>query len=131
MLVSFLSFYQARVVLKKELTRDIETLSQTLSNDVSRMMFERVKNVASWSQLAIMQELLLEDVDKRLSIFLEELNSSYDGVYKSIYVIDNSNKIIASSDTKLLNQAANLPTYWFSHGVAEKKLIFIISKVMF
>lgn len=124
MLVSFLSFYQARVVLKKELTRDIVTLSQTVNNDVSRMMFERVKNVASWSQLAIMQELLLEDVDKRLSIFLEELNSSYDGVYKSIYVIDNYNKVIASSDAKLLNQTTNLPTYWFSHGAAEKRIDF-------
>ncbi len=124
MLVSFLSFYQARVVLKKELTRDIVTLSQTLNNDVSRMMFERVKNVASWSQLAIMQELLLEDVDKRLSIFLEELNSSYDGVYKSIYVIDNNNKVIASSDAKLLNQPANLRTYWFSHDAAEKRIDF-------
>lgn len=124
MLVSFLSFYQARVVLKKELTRDIVTLSQTLNNDVSRMMFERVKNVASWSQLAIMQELLLEDVDKRLSIFLEELNSSYDGVYKSIYVIDNNNKVIASSDAKLLNQLANLSTYWFSHDAAEKRIDF-------
>lgn len=124
MLVSFLSFYQARVVLKKELTRDIVTLSQTVSNDVTRMMFERVKNVASWSQLAIMQELLLEDVDKRLSIFLEELNSSYDGVYKSIYVIDNNNKVIASSDAKLLNQTANLPNYWFSHGETEKRIDF-------
>lgn len=124
MLVSFLSFYQARVVLKKELTRDIQTLSQTVSNDVTRMMFERVKNVASWSQLAIMQELLLDDVDKRLSIFLEELNSSYDGVYKAIYVIDNNNKVIASSDAKLLNQTSNLHTYWFSHGVTEKRIDF-------
>jgi signal transduction histidine kinase len=124
MLVSFLSFYQARVVLKKELTRDIVTLSQTVSNDVSRMMFERVKNVASWSQLAIMQELLLEDVDKRLSIFLEELNSSYDGVYKTIYVVDINNKVIASSNAKLLNQTANLPNYWFSHGEAEKRIDF-------
>ena len=123
-LVSFLSFYQARVVLKKELTRDIQTLSQTVANDVTRMMFERVKNIASWSQLAIMQELLLEDVDKRLSIFLEELNSSYDGVYKAIYVIDNNNKVIASSDAKLLNQPANLHTYWFSQGASEKRIDF-------
>ena len=128
MLVSFLSFYQARMVIKKELTRDIQTLSQTVANDVTRMMFERVKNVASWSQLAIMQELLLEDVDKRLSIFLEELNSSYDGVYKAIYVVDVNNKIIASSDAKLLNQMANLRTYWFSHGSGEKRINFYVIK---
>jgi signal transduction histidine kinase len=128
MLVSFLSFYQARVVLKKELTRDIETLSHTVANDVTRMMFERVKNVASWSQLAIMQELLLEDVDKRLSIFLEELNRSYDGVYKTIYVVDINNKVVASSDAKLLNKVANLHTYWFSHGAVEKRIDFYVIK---
>ncbi len=57
MLVSFLSFYQAKTALKKEIIHDLQTLSQTVANNVSRMMFERTQNVASWSRLAIMQEL--------------------------------------------------------------------------
>lgn len=128
MLVSFLSFYQARAVLKKELTRDMQTLSQTVANDVNRMMFERVQNIASWSQLAIMQEILVEDVDKRLSIFLEELNVSYDGIYREIYVVDTNNKVIASSDPQQLDSAANFFTPWFSYGLGGKKIKFYVIK---
>lgn len=126
MLISFLSFYQARAVLKKELTRDMQTLSQTVANDVNRMIFERVQNVASWSQLAIMQEILVEDVDKRLSIFLEELNVSYDGIYRKIYVVDTNNKVIASSEPQQLNLAANLFTPWFSYNLGEKRIQFYV-----
>ncbi len=115
MLVSFLSFYQARAILKKELTRDMQTLSQTVANDVTRMMFERVQNVTSWSQLAIMQEIRIDDVDKRLSTFLQELQLSYDGVYQTIYVIDTQNKIIASSDSHQLNKTSVLSKPWFNH----------------
>lgn len=128
MLISFLSFYQARAVLKKELTRDMQTLSQTVANDVNRMIFERVQNVASWSQLAIMQEILVEDVDKRLSIFLEELNVSYDGIYREIYVVDANNKIVASSDPQQLNLAANLYTPWFGYGLGDNRVQFYVIK---
>lgn len=126
MLVSFLSFYQARTVLKKELVRDMQTLSQTVANDVNRMMFERIQNVVSWSQLAVMQEVLVEDVDKRLSIFLKELNASYDGIYDHIYVVDIHNKVISSSSSHQLGSTKNLFTPWFSYGLAHKKIQFYI-----
>ena len=72
MLVSFLSFYQAKTALKKEITHDLQTLSQTVANSVSRMMFERTQNVASWSQLGIMQELQIDDIDKRILFELDK-----------------------------------------------------------
>ncbi len=114
MLVSALSFYQARTVLKKEISRDMQTLSETVANDVARMMFERVQNVASWSRLAIMQELQIDDVDKRLSTFLQELHTSYGGVYRSIYVLNNQNKVVASSDAQQLNKIYATRPIWFS-----------------
>ena len=124
MLVSFLSFYQARTALKKEITRDMQTLSQTVANDVTRMMFERVQNVASWSQLAIMQELQIEDVDKRLSTFLQELNNSYGDVYRTIYVVNKQNKVIASSHARQLNTTIYPHTAWFGSGSADKRIVF-------
>ena len=113
MLVSALSFYQTKVVLKKEVTRDMQTLSETVANDVSRMLFERVQNVASWSQLAIMQELQIDDVDKRLSIFLKQQHSSYAGIYRNIYVVNQQAKIIASSSAQQLNKTYVASPFWF------------------
>ena len=102
-------------MLKKEFTRDMQTLSHTVANDVTRMMFERVQNVISWSELAIMQEIRIEDVDKRLSTFLQELQLSYDGVYRTIYVMDTHQKVIASSDSHQINKTAALSKPWFKH----------------
>ena len=70
MLVSFLSFYQARVALKKEITHDLQTLSGSVANDIERVIFERVQNVHSWSQLAVMQDIQIGDIDKRVSTLL-------------------------------------------------------------
>lgn len=126
MLVSFLSFYQAKTALKKEITRDLQTLSQTVASSVSRMMFERTRNVASWSQLAIMQELQIDDIDKRLSIFLRELQLSYGDVYHTIYVVNTQNKVIASSNPRQLNHIIKAPKSWFSSGTGNKKIAFSI-----
>lgn len=126
MLVSFLSFYQAKTALKKEITRDLQTLSQTVANNVSRMMFERTQNVASWSRLAIMQELQIDDIDKRLSTFLRELQLSYGDVYRTIYVVNTQSKVVASSNPRQLNQIIIAPESWFSVGVGDKKIAFSI-----
>ncbi len=126
MLVSFLSFYQAKTALKKEITRDLQTLSQTVANNVSRMMFERTQNVASWSRLAIMQELQIDDIDKRLSTFLRELQLSYGDVYRTIYVVNTQSKVIASSNPRQLNQIVAAPKLWFSSGTGNKKIAFSV-----
>ncbi len=90
------------------------------------MMFERTQNVASWSQLAIMQELQIDDIDKRLSTFLRELQLSYGDVYHTIYVVDTQNKVIASSNPRQLNQIVQVPTSWFIGGTGNKKMTFSV-----
>ncbi len=122
MLVSFLSFYQTRTVLKQEITRDMQTLSAAVANDIERMLFERLRNVQSWSQLAIMQELKVGDIDKRLSIFLNGLAKSYGNIYQAIYVKDLQGAIIASSDAgKIGRQYVNKPR-WFTAKLADRPL---------
>lgn len=124
MLVSFLSFYQTRTVLKQEITRDMQALSATVANDMERMMFERMHNVQSWSQLAIMQELKIGDVDKRLSIFLSELAQGYGGIYRTIYIEDLQQRVVASSQPKQLNQLNPVELIWFKAKLANKLLTF-------
>jgi signal transduction histidine kinase len=124
MLVSFLSFYQARVALKKEITHDLQTLSGAVANDIERVIFERVQNVHSWSQLAVMQDIQIGDIDKRVSTFLQELQLSYGDVYQSIYVVDTSGTIVATSSAQNIGKK-NLPeNRWFAVQLANKSLNF-------
>lgn len=123
MLVSFLSFYQTRTVLKQEITRDMQTLSTAVANDIERMLFERLRNVHSWSQLSIMQELKVGDIDKRLSVFLSGLAHSYGSIYHVIYVEDLQGNIIASSNPQRLGQQHSDKPLWFSTNIADQSLI--------
>jgi len=118
MLVSYLSFYQTRMVLKHEITRDMQTLSGAVANDIERMMFERLRNVQSWSQLSIMQEMKIGDIDKRLSDFLRGLAYSYGNIYHAIYVEDLQRNIIASSLAKQIGQQHPNRPPWFATTIA-------------
>lgn len=122
MLVSFLSFYQTRTVLKQEITRDMQTLSTAVANDIERMMFERFRNVQSWSQLSIMQELKIGDIDKRLSVFLDGLAHSYGSIYHAIYVEDLQGNIIASSQAKSIGQHHLNKPHWFTASISGQSL---------
>lgn len=117
-IVSFLSFYEARNALKVEIGRDMQTLSNTVANQVESMLFERFHNVHSWGTLAVMQEIKIGDIDKRLANFLQELVINYGDVYQAIEVEDNENVIIASSQPQHIGRASGVKQIWFTVNIA-------------
>jgi len=112
LIVTVLTFYQARMVVRDEITRDMQTRATAALSEIDNMMFERLQNVVSWSRLEIMDEVVVGDVDKRLSNFLNELKTSYRGVYQSIYVVNNQNIVVASSDPSQIGQSASAEQEW-------------------
>lgn len=122
MLVSFLSFSQASHALRKEILRDLQTLGATVATDVDRVMFERLQNVHSWSQLALMQEVLIGDVDKELSVFLSESQKSYHQEYRALHVVDLQYRTVASSHAAQIGQTLSRPPAWFSVTVGGRQL---------
>jgi signal transduction histidine kinase len=117
-IVSFLSFYEARNALRVEISRDMQTLSNTVSNQVESMLFERFHNVHSWGRLAVMQEIKIGDIDKRLANFLQELVLNYGDIYQFIEVVDNQNVIVASSLPQHIGQLSAAKHVWFTVNVA-------------
>lgn len=122
MLVSYLSFKQASNALRLEILHDLETLSATVAADVERMMFERLQNVHSWSQLGLMQEVSIGDIDKRLSIFLSESQQAYHQEYHALHVLDLNQQIIASSRAAVIGKTMVRQPNWFSVKVGERTL---------
>lgn len=112
MLVTGLAFFEARAVLKQNIERDMHTRAAAAAAEIDRMMFERMQNAVSWSQLEIMQEVRIGDVDKRLSNFLRSVKTSYQGIYAELYVTDAKYMIVASSDPTQIGRHKNLPPAW-------------------
>ncbi|OYZ11921.1 MAG: two-component sensor histidine kinase [Methylophilales bacterium 16-45-7] len=122
MLVSFLSFNQASNALKKEILHDLQTLSATVAADVERMMFERLQNVHSWSQLGLMQEVLIGDIDKRLSIFLSESQQGYHQEYLALHVTDMKHQVVASSRAQQIGNMLTPIPDWFAVNMGGRQL---------
>jgi len=120
LMVTLLTFFEARTVLREEIVRDMQTRANAASHQVDDMMFERLQNIVSWSRLEVMDEVVIGDFDKRLSRFLNELKVSYRGVYQSIYVVNNQNVVIASSEPADIGKPANSGRQWLQISFANR-----------
>jgi signal transduction histidine kinase len=112
LIVMWLAFYQARSVLREEITRDMQTRATAALSEIDNMMFERLQNVVSWSRFDVMEEIRIADVDKRLSNFLSELKASYHDVYQDLYVVNNKDVIVASSNPGQIGKKIDPMPHW-------------------
>jgi len=128
-LIASLAYTEARSALKIEIEHDMQTRATATAGEVDRMMFERLQNVASWSQLEIMQDVRIDDVDKRLAKFLAELKSSYRDVYTELYVLDTHGTVVASSDPGHIGKQLEQPEHWLNTQLSQSNIdIAVLSK---
>ncbi|CAN5414884.1 hypothetical protein BH11PSE9_BH11PSE9_26540 [soil metagenome] len=97
-LLAGLAFLQARGAVQAEIERSLDVQARGVSAQIDKMMFERLQNAATWSQLDIMQDLQVRDVDKRLSHFLADLQSGYGDVYLDLSCVDAEGRVVSSSN---------------------------------
>ncbi|MDP1658273.1 MAG: two-component sensor histidine kinase, partial [Methylotenera sp.] len=117
MLVTGMAFFEARSALKTEIDHDTQTRATATAEEIDRIMFERLHNTASWSQLEIMQDMRIGDVDKRLSKFLSDLKYSYHDIYHELYVVDNKGIVIASSNAETIGKQRLAISDWLNTKV--------------
>lgn len=122
LLITGLAFFEARSALTAEIQHDMQTRAAATADEIDRMMFERLQNIASWSRLEIMQDMRIDDVDKRLSRFLHELKLSYRDVYLELYVVDNAGHVIASSNPVRIGTQAVPDRPWIRTQLGQNTL---------
>jgi two-component system, NtrC family, sensor histidine kinase HydH len=103
-LLTSLAFYTAGSAMRKEIGHSLRVQSATVSQDIDKMLFERLQNAMTWSRLELMQEIQVNDVDKRLTHFLAELKAGYRDVYHELTCIDPAGRVVASSDAAAIGQ---------------------------
>jgi len=97
-LLTWLAFSRAQSAMRDEIERTLAARAHDVALDVDQMLFERLQNATTWSHLEVMQDLHVNDVDKRLSEFLAEMRQRYGGTYVNLYALNTDGTIIASSD---------------------------------
>ena len=101
-----LVFVKARQVLQAQIEQSLSHQAETLAADLDKVVVERLQNAAIWSQLDVMQDLKVQDVDRRLSSFLARLREGYGDTYRELSAVDAAGKVIASSDPAMLGRQA-------------------------
>ncbi|WP_079433147.1 ATP-binding protein [Zoogloea sp. LCSB751] len=103
-LLAGLAFVKARQALQAEIEQSLASQAGAIAADLDKVLFERLQNAAIWSRLEVMQDLQVQDVDRRLSVFLARLQEGYGGVYWDLSALDTAGRIVASSRPAALGQ---------------------------
>ncbi|MBI2799900.1 MAG: HAMP domain-containing histidine kinase [Gammaproteobacteria bacterium] len=110
-LVSTLTYYRARGALHNEIRLSVQAQALNVTEQIESVIFERVENLFGWSRLDVMQDLKIEDVDKRLATFLRDIKLSYAGIYQNLLCVRDG-RVVAASDAGLINQRWPVEPAW-------------------
>lgn len=97
-LLAMLAFKSASASMHSEIEQSLQVEASTVSLDIDKMLFERLQNAQTWSQLDVMQDIQIKDVDKQLATFLGNVKSGYRDVYAELLCTDPQGRVVASSN---------------------------------
>jgi two-component system sensor histidine kinase HydH len=109
-LLTSLAFLTAGSSMREEIGRSLLVQSSTVSDDIDKMLFERLQNALTWRRLEVMQDIQVNDIDKRLASFLAELKNGYRDVYQELSCTDPAGRIVASSNASIIGQILPKPS---------------------
>ncbi|HFD87003.1 MAG TPA: hypothetical protein ENJ35_04940, partial [Gammaproteobacteria bacterium] len=97
-LVTAVAYVNSRQALQDEIRHRLRQDASVLVQGVDAFMFERLENLRGWQRLSVMQDAQVNDVDKRLADFLQQLKTSYGGIYTELLFVDPGGRVVASSE---------------------------------
>jgi signal transduction histidine kinase len=112
LLPAVLSFFQVRRALEAEIAGNLQAGAAAVLQRIDTFFFAQLENVRVWRRLEVMQDIRVNDVDKRLSSFLSDLRTGQGTAYRALYCTDREGRIVASSDPALIGGRATAVSHW-------------------
>ena len=118
--IYFATYVATAVVVYSGVRASIVESNTNALHQLAELKYDRLTNVlgalatdvAAWSQLEVMNDLVSGDIDKRVARTLEELKQLY-GLAGDIYAFDATGKLLASSQAARAGAAdVSLPATW-------------------
>jgi two-component system sensor histidine kinase HydH len=117
-----LAYAKSRAALSSEIEENLEAQAVTVMQQIEAGIFERVENIYGWSQLDLMQEVRVDDVDKRLSRFLNDIESGYAGIYINLVCV-RQGRIISAANASLIGGTWPSKPVWLSVQMPSSKVV--------
>ncbi len=104
-MISIMIYTHLQNILRTETEQKLKSQASTIMRQIDMTLFERMENISIWSRLAVMQDIRVQDIDKRIALFLREVTQGYDGIYRQIFVVDTNNLLMANNEFKQTSPA--------------------------
>jgi len=95
-LMGALAYRNGEEAIRTSLGGSFRLLAQEAIDKVDRGLYEVQRNVSTWAGLDMMQELVTDDLDAKISTFLISINREY-GYFASIEALNKKGMVVASS----------------------------------
>ncbi|WP_199099081.1 ATP-binding protein [Dyella sp. ASV21] len=102
LVVGVVSFYQFRAALRGEIAGNLRFGASTVMQRIDTLVFSHVENMRVWSGLEVMQDIRVDDVDKRLSHVLSDLHAGQGTAYAALLCADGRGRVVAASQPSLI-----------------------------
>ncbi len=90
-----------QAILVTETETRLKSQASTIMKQIDMTLFERMENISIWSRVSVMQDIRVQDIDKRIAKFLDDVTQGYDGVYQQVFVVDTDKQMVANSEVTL------------------------------
>lgn len=125
-LVGALSFYQFRQTLQAEIAANLQFGANAVMQRIDAFFFERIENIRIWRRLQVMQEIRVNDVDKRLSQFLSDLRKGHGDVYRLMFCTGKDGTIVAASDPVWIGRVKRPGDAWLTVPGADSDELVVL-----
>ena len=95
-LMGALAYRNGEEAIRTSLGGSFRLLAQEAIDKVDRGLYEVQRNVSTWAGLDMMQELVTDDLDAKISTFLISINREY-GYFTEIEALNKKGMVVASS----------------------------------
>lgn len=95
-LIGAFAYKTGQTAIMQSLGGSFQQIANQTIDKVDRSLYDVHRNVKTWAELELMEEVITGDLDGRISSFLIRLSKEY-GSFSSIHVLNTDGTIIASS----------------------------------
>src|SRR3569623_1293280 len=111
-LVGAVSFFQFRQALQTEIAHHLQFTAGAVMQRIDAFFFERLENNRVWRRLEVMQDIRVDDVDKRLARFLSDLQAGHGDLYRALLCTNRDGRVVAASDGAWLGRLTPPEVTW-------------------
>ena len=119
-IVAVLAYRGGQKALQQSIGIQLEQTAFQAIDTIDRLLFLSQENLLVWATLEVMQDVIADDADGRITDTLRTLQDKY-GLYAGLFCMDRSGTIVASSHPETINRSVATAA-WFQDVMRSQTL---------